>query len=223
MSHELRTPLNGIIGFAEFLSDEKPGPLNPKQKEYLGDILDSGRHLLHLINDLLDLVKVQAGKMEFRPGVLALEAAIGEACAVVQPMAAAKSLRIERNLAAGPSSVTIDPQRFRQVLLNLLSNAVKFTNKGGEIRIETRVTDEAYFELEVRDSGVGIREEDLSRLFVEFAQLDKAGAQRMDGTGLGLALTKRLVELQGGTISVRSRTGEGTTFIVSLPRTAATQ
>src|SRR5881409_375050 len=133
MSHELRTPLNGIIGFAEFLSDGKPGPLNDKQKEYLGDVLNSGRHLLHLINDMLDLVKIQAGRVDLAPEDFSLSEAIAEVCTGVHPLAAGKGIEVVVTIADGLDAVTLDKQRFKQILFNLLSNALKFTDENGHV------------------------------------------------------------------------------------------
>jgi signal transduction histidine kinase len=217
MSHELRTPLNGIIGFAEFLADGKPGPLNEKQKEYLGDILQSGRHLLHLINDMLDLVKVQAGKVELTPESFPLGEAIQEVCAGVGPIAEAKSIEVTVNILPHLGSVTLDRQRFKQILYNLLSNALKFTDDGGHVRIEASPDGAGSFHLIVSDDGIGIRSEDIGRLFTEFEQLDAGTARRFGGTGLGLALTRNLAQLQGGEISVESEIGKGSRFIVKLP------
>ena len=217
MSHELRTPLNGIIGFAEFLADGKPGPVNAKQKEYLGDILGSGRHLLHLINDLLDLVKVQAGKMEFRPERVSVRDAVEDVCAMMRPMAEEKGLLFSLSIADEPATVVLDPQRFRQVLVNLLANAVKFTGKGGRVVVTTEKARTAHFRLSVSDTGIGIKTEDLKRLFTEFEQLETGAARRFGGTGLGLALTRKIVEWQGGSISATSEFGKGSTFSVVLP------
>jgi PAS domain S-box-containing protein len=221
MSHELRTPLNGIIGFTEFLVDGKPGPLNDKQREYLGDVLQSGRHLLHLINDMLDLVKVQAGKVELSPEPFSLSAAIGEVCVGVLPIAKAKSIEVDVDVAPGLDAVTLDRQRFKQILYNLLSNALKFTDPGGHVRIEATSAGEARFRVSVTDDGIGIRAEDIGRLFTEFEQLDTGTARRFGGTGLGLALTRNLVNIQGGEIDVESEFGKGSSFIVTLPLTPA--
>jgi len=217
MSHELRTPLNGIIGFAEFMIDGKPGALNPKQSEYLGDILNSGRHLLQLINDVLDLAKVEAGKMELNLEEFSLSRAIEEVRAVAKPMAQKKGIRIGVDIEAGLGLVLLDQQKFKQVLYNLLSNGIKFTDDGGLVDIMAMGVEGGCFRLSVRDSGIGIRDEDLGRLFREFEQLETGAARRYEGTGLGLALTRKLVELQSGTISVESRIGEGSTFTVTLP------
>ena len=218
MSHELRTPLNGIIGFAEFMSDGKPGPLNPKQKEYLGDILTSGRHLLQLINDLLDLVKVEAGKMELHAEPFRIAEAVAEVCTVTRPLALAKNITIDVAVAPPLDVVTLDEQKFKQVLYNLLSNAVKFTDAGGRIEISAAIHDAAHFAISVADNGTGIRPEDMERLFTNFEQLD--AARRHTGTGLGLALTRRLVELHGGSIDAESEFGKGSRFTVILPLTA---
>ena len=217
MSHELRTPLNGIIGFAEFLVDGKPGAINAKQKEYLEDILSSGRHLLHLINDMLDLVKIQAGKLELNAETFRLEAALEEVCAGVRPLAQNKRIPIKVEIAPDLSAVTLDEQRFKQILYNLLSNALKFTDEGGQVEIKAQQGGLGQFLLSVRDTGIGIKAEDIQRLFTEFEQLDTGAARRFGGTGLGLALTRKIVELSGGSISIKSELGKGSTFTVILP------
>jgi PAS domain S-box-containing protein len=217
MSHELRTPLNGIIGFTEFMSDGKPGPLNPKQKEYLGDILTSGRHLLQLINDLLDLAKVEAGKMRLYPETFRISAAIAEVCAVMKPLAQPKNITISVAVTPPLDFVTVDEQKFKQVLYNLMSNAVKFTGSGGVIEIAAVIRDASHFEISVTDNGIGIRPEDIARLFTDFEQLDSGVAPAHGGTGLGLALTRRLVELHGGSVRAESDFGNGSRFIVLLP------
>jgi signal transduction histidine kinase len=216
MSHELRTPLNAVIGFSEFLIDEKAGPLNAKQKEYLGDVLNSGRHLLQLINDVLDLSKIEAGKMEVRAERFPIRRAVDEVCTAIAQTAAAKGIAIRRDISGAPSEVTLDRQKFIQVLYNLISNAVKFSNDGEEVSVTATQRDGA-LRISVRDRGIGIRSEDLEKLFVEFQQLDSSAARRFEGTGLGLALTRKLVEVQGGGISVESERGQGSTFTVSLP------
>jgi signal transduction histidine kinase len=220
MSHELRTPLNGIIGFAEFLADGKPGAVNDKQKEYLGDVLTSGRHLLHLINDMLDLVKVQAGKLELNNEPFALRSAMEEVCAGVRPLAENKHIEMRMTIAQELGIIVLDPQRFRQILYNLLSNALKFTDDSGLVEINARTDGPDRFCLSVRDSGIGIDAVDMPRLFTEFEQLDTGSARRFGGTGLGLALTSQIVELIGGDINVASKIGSGSTFSVVLPRVA---
>jgi PAS domain S-box-containing protein len=217
MSHELRTPLNGIIGFTEFLVDGKPGQINPKQKEYLGDILNSAKHLLQLINDVLDLAKVEAGKMELNLEDFSLTQAIDEVCAVAKPMAQKKHMLVSISVAAELERVTLDQQKFKQVLYNLVSNGIKFTDDGGAVEISAQPYNGGYFKLSVNDTGIGIKPEDLQRLFREFEQLESGTSRRYEGTGLGLALTRKIVELQGGSISVESKIGKGSVFSVVLP------
>ncbi len=217
MSHELRTPLNAIIGFAEFLADGKPGHLNPKQEEYLDDILNSGRHLLQLINDLLDLAKVEANKMDLHSERFSLARVIEDICTVVNPIAQRKSLQIGIEVATELGDVVLDQQKFKQILYNLLSNAIKFSDDGGRVDVFASLRDRRHLKLVVRDAGIGIRAEDISRLFTEFEQLESGASRRYEGTGLGLALTRKIIELQGGTIGVESEVGRGSTFSVILP------
>jgi PAS domain S-box-containing protein len=217
MSHELRTPLNGIIGFSEFLVDGKPGPINEKQKEYLEDILNSGQHLLQLINDVLDLSKVEAGKMQFDPEKFTLAKALRDVCAVTKPIAQKKGICLELRVAPELGEVTLDQQKFKQILYNLLSNAIKFTDDGGKVTIHVVMLDACRFKLVVEDTGIGMKREDLRRLFKEFEQLDPGATRRYEGTGLGLALTRKILELQGGTIDVESEVGKGSRFSVVLP------
>jgi len=217
MSHELRTPLNGIIGFTEFLIDEKPGPLRPKQKGYLNDVLNSARHLLQLINDVLDIAKVEAGKMELHPETFPVRKAVEEVTAVIKGIAQKKRIVVGIEIEAGLDAITLDQHKFKQMLYNLLSNAVRFTNEGGQVAIHARRLDPHRFEVRVRDTGIGIKAEDINRLFTEFEQLDSGPARRFEGTGLGLALTKKIVEFQGGRISVESEPGKGSVFTVVLP------
>jgi PAS domain S-box-containing protein len=217
MSHELRTPLNGIIGFSEVLIDERAGALNARQKEYLGDILNSGRHLLRLINDVLDLSKVEAGKMDFFPETFELPEAIAEVCSILTPLARKKNIPIRSEVAPAAERVVLDQQKFKQVLYNLLSNAVKFTDEGGCVEIVASAPEPQRLQVDVRDNGVGIKAEEFGKLFVEFQQLDSGMARRHEGTGLGLALTKKIVEFQNGTITVKSELGRGSVFTVTLP------
>lgn len=216
MSHELRTPLNGIIGFSELLIDQKPGPLNDKQREYLGDVLASGRHLLQLINDVLDLSKVEAGRMELHPESFVLRRAVHEVRSVLSGMAQRKRIALETAIAPGLDCVTLDRQKFMQVLYNLLSNAIKFTDEDGTVRIRVDL-DGTALRIVVADTGIGIRSEDFPRLFVEFQQLDSGSTRRYEGTGLGLALTRKIVEFQGGRIGIESAVGKGSAFTVHLP------
>jgi PAS domain S-box-containing protein len=218
MSHELRTPLNGIIGFSEMMHDEKLGPVSPQHKEYLGDILTSAKHLLRLINDVLDLAKVEAGKMEFQPEPLQLDTVVKETCEIVRTMAVKKRLKIEIVIDPEIRSVVLDPGKLKQVLYNYLSNAIKFTPDGGRITVRAAPEGVAAFRLEVEDTGIGIKAEDMRKLFGEFQQLDATLAKKYQGTGLGLALTKKLVEAQGGKVGADSTLGKGSTFFAILPR-----
>jgi PAS domain S-box-containing protein len=220
MSHELRTPLNSIIGFSEFLLNGDGVALNPEQREYLGDILNSGNHLLQLINDVLDLAKVESGKMELAPEPFSPRQAVEEVCSVVKRMVSEKNLELTAHVADDLSTVSLDPLRFKQIMYNLLSNAVKFTDEGGTIDVSLLPHSEKAFVLTVRDSGIGIAATDIPRLFREFEQLEAGPSRRYQGSGLGLSLTKKLVELHGGQIEVESTPGKGTTFRVLLPYSA---
>ncbi|MCX5741514.1 MAG: ATP-binding protein [Proteobacteria bacterium] len=217
MSHELRTPLNGIIGFAELLVDERPGPLLPKQKEYLNDVLTSAHHLLQLINDVLDLAKIEGGKTELHPVRFSLVGAIAEVRTIIEGSSRKKGVVVRIAVDEGLDTVTLDPQKFKQVLYNLLSNAVKFTDQGGEVDVHACRLDSERIAVAVRDTGIGIRAEDVSRLFTEFEQLESGTGRRFDGTGLGLALTKKIVELHGGHVRVQSEPGRGSVFTVEFP------
>jgi len=217
MSHELRTPLNGIIGFSELLVDGLPGDVNAEQKEYLEDILASSQHLLQLINDVLDLAKVEAGKVELHPETFSLREAIAQVCSVAHPLVQKKKIELITTFASGLDDVTLDEQKLKQVLYNLLSNAVKFTEEHGRIEIMIALHGANHFILAVRDTGIGIKPENIKRLFKEFEQLDEGTTRRYQGTGLGLALTRKIVEMQGGSIKVESEFGQGSTFTVTLP------
>ena len=221
MSHELRTPLNSIIGFTDLLFQGRVPPDSPKHKEFLGDVLRSGRHLLQLINDILDLAKVESGRIDFRPQTVDLPALVGEVRDVVHGIAAARGKTIEMAVDPAVTTVTLDPSRLKQVLYNYLSNAVKFAPDNGRICIRIRPECEDMFRLEVEDNGVGIAADDMPRLFIEFQQLDSSRSKRHQGTGLGLALTRRIVEAQGGRVGVTSEPGVGSTFYAVLPRALA--
>jgi signal transduction histidine kinase/DNA-binding response OmpR family regulator len=218
MSHELRTPLNAIIGFSDLLQMGSVGPGSPKQAEFLGYIGTSGRHLLTLINDLLDLSKVEAGKFEIYPETLDLDATVQEVCNIVRGEADKKALTLRVEPHPTLAEVVLDPARLKQVLYNYLSNAIKFTPHGGHVTVRIGPEDAQHFRIEVEDDGIGISEANVARLFVSFQQLDAGYTKRHQGTGLGLALTRRLVELQGGRVGVHSRLGEGSTFFAVLPR-----
>jgi signal transduction histidine kinase/DNA-binding response OmpR family regulator len=221
MSHELRTPLNAIIGFAELMHDGKVGPVSEQHVEFLGDILTSSRHLLQLINDVLDLSKVEAGKMEFRPEPVDLERLVFEVQGILRTMSAKKRIRVSAEVSPEVGTVVLDPGKLKQVLYNYLSNALKFTPEGGRVEIRARPHGPDHFELEVEDTGIGIRPEDVGRLFAEFQQLDASSSKAHPGTGLGLALTKRMVEAQAGHVGVRSTPGSGSLFFAVLPRVFA--
>jgi protein-histidine pros-kinase len=220
MSHELRTPLNSVIGFAELMHDGHLGPMADNHREYLGDILTSARQLLRLINDVLDLSKVESGMMEFFPEPVNLPALVGAVADMVRPLASAKNIRIDEFVSPDVSHVVLDPEKLKQVIANYVSNAVKFTNENGRIEIRALSHGASHVRVEVEDTGVGIRRQDLERLFVEFQQLDAGSAKRYQGTGLGLALTKRIVEAQGGHVGVSSEFGRGSLFHAILPREA---
>jgi signal transduction histidine kinase len=218
MSHELRTPLNAIIGFSELMQDKEVGPVTPEQNEFLNDILASARHLLQLINDVLDLSKVEAGKMDFHPEEVNLPALVKEVIVLVHPLSNRKRITISTNIDDEVSTVFIDPSRYKQVLYNYLSNAIKFTPELGKVKISILPDDGSGFRLEVKDNGIGIHPGDLKRLFAEFQQLDGGAAKKYAGTGLGLALTKQIIEAQGGHVGVVSTLGHGSTFYAILPR-----
>ena len=215
MSHELRTPLNAIIGFSQVLREEMVGDVNEKQLEYLDDILSSGNHLLSLINDVLDLSKVEAGQVELELAPFSLQEALERGVAMVRERATRDGVHIR--LAANPDVDVVagDERRIRQVIFNLLSNAVKFTPAGGSVDVWA-TQDNGEVTVSVADTGRGIAAEDLRRIFEEFRQTD-AGIEQGEGTGLGLALSKRLVELHGGRIWAESELGTGSTFVFTLP------
>lgn len=221
MSHELRSPLNGIIGFTELMHDGKLGPVSPAHTEYLGDVLASAHHLLGLINDVLDLSKVEAGRIEFRPEQVNLPALAHEVSGALSPLAARKQIQLSVEVSPDLASVYVDPARLRQVFYNYLSNALKFTAEGGQVWIRALPENPRQFRIEVEDTGIGIPRAQIPDLFMEFGQLDGGAAKHFQGTGLGLALTRRLVQAQGGRVGVRSRPGHGSLFYAALPRRAA--
>jgi signal transduction histidine kinase/CheY-like chemotaxis protein len=218
MSHELRTPLNAILGFSELIADGVAGPVSEAQKEYLGHVVLSGRHLLSLINDVLDLAKVEAGKMEIRPERVSLRALTHEVTHVLRAKSSEKHIVVEESVDPGIDEVIVDPGRVKQILYNYLSNAIKFTPNHGRVWVRLLAEGPEYFRLEVEDAGIGIRSEDMDRLFVEFQQLDAGMSKKHAGTGLGLVLTKRIAEAQGGRVGARSTPGKGSLFFATLPR-----
>ncbi|CAN5466612.1 hypothetical protein BH09SUM1_BH09SUM1_21290 [soil metagenome] len=218
MSHELRTPLNAIIGFAELMHDGKAGVVSSQHKEFLGDILTSSRHLLQLINDVLDLAKIESGKMEFHPERVDVNRVVADVRNTLRGIASKKKISLEMEIDPAVAVVVIDAAKLRQVLYNYLSNAIKFTPDGGRITIRVRPVEGDMFRLEVEDTGIGITPEDIGRLFAEFKQLDAGTSKQYSGTGLGLVLTKRIVEAKGGTVGVTSNPGKGSIFFATLPR-----
>ena len=218
MSHELRTPLNAIIGFAELLQAGAVPPHSPKHGVFLGHIATSGHHLLQLINDVLDLSKVEAGKLDFSPEPIHLPQLVAEALAVLHTGILHKHLTVDTVMDAALSDLVLDAARLKQVLYNYLSNAIKFTPAGGHITVQALAEGPAHLRIEVQDTGIGIAEADLPRLFTEFQQLDGGYSKQHQGTGLGLALTRRLVAAQGGRTGVRSTPGLGSVFWLVLPR-----
>jgi signal transduction histidine kinase len=218
MSHELRTPLNAIIGFSEVLLERLFGEINDKQDDYLKDIHSSGKHLLSLINDILDLSKIEAGRMELEPSRFDVASAISNALTLVRERAQRHGIVLAQDVDPALTSIVADERKFKQILLNLLSNAVKFTPDGGRIDVIARRTD-AFAEIAVRDSGIGIAPEDQSAVFEEFRQVGRHYTNKQEGTGLGLALTRKFVELHGGTITLQSAPGKGSTFTFTIPLT----
>ncbi|MFA4956237.1 MAG: ATP-binding protein [Candidatus Methanoperedens sp.] len=217
MSHELRTPLNSILGFSQLLNDGLAGDLNEKQKHFIENINNSGNFLLNLINDILDLSKIEAGKIELNIAKIPLQATVEETITLIKETAMKHNIIIKKEFEPGLDLIEADKQRVKQILFNLLSNAVKFSKEeGGTVTITTRKVDENV-QISVRDTGIGIKPENIGKLFQKFEQLDKGISERYGGTGLGLAITKQLVEQHGGRIWVESKYGEGTTFTFMLP------
>jgi signal transduction histidine kinase len=215
MSHELRTPLNAIIGFSEVLAERMFGEVNDKQAEYLADILESGRHLLSLINDILDLSKIEAGRMELEPTTFHLPSVIENALTLVRERAQRHGIALGRMVDERLAMIHADERKVKQVLLNLLSNALKFTPEGGRIDVQAAARDDAV-EISVTDTGVGIAPEDQATVFEEFRQVGSV-AKKVEGTGLGLAISRKFIELHGGKIWVESQVGKGSTFAFTLP------
>ena len=236
MSHELRTPLNHIIGFTELVVDKSYGELNEVQEEYLNDVLASSRHLLSLINDILDLSKVEAGKQELEISEVNLSALFENALVMIKEKALKHGIELSLNTDGIPETISADERKLKQIMYNLLSNAVKFTPDGGQIRLKGEMISDfvsrnlekekkstfqiphSAIKISVSDTGIGLRKEDLKRIFNPFEQADRSLSRKYQGTGLGLSLTKRLVELHGGEISAESEgEGEGATFRFILP------
>ena len=216
MSHELRTPLNAVIGFSEVLIERMFGEVNAKQEEYLQDILASGRHLLSLINDILDLSKIEAGRMELELADFHLPQAIDNAVTLVRERAMRRGITLEVAVDDRLGALRGDERKVKQVLLNLLANAIKFTPEGGRVQVRAAVAN-GVAEIAVSDTGVGIAAEDQEAVFEEFRQVGTDYAKKHEGTGLGLTLSRKFVELHGGKIWVKSQVGQGSTFTFTLP------
>jgi signal transduction histidine kinase/CheY-like chemotaxis protein len=216
MSHELRTPLNAILGFSDLLLSGDYGPLDPRQAPVVQDVRNAGHQLLTVINDVLDLSKIEAGRIEVRALRVDLAEPVEQACSLVVSTTRHRSVRLVNRVQEGETFATADPDRLRQVLINLTSNAVKFTPDGGMVTIEAS-TDAGRVRVAVTDTGIGIAKSDADKLFFPFSQLDSGHARRFQGTGLGLSICKSLVELMGGTIGFTSEPGRGSTFFFTLP------
>ena len=218
MSHELRTPMNAIIGFSELLIDKKVGALNEKQSDYLNDIYSSAVHLLQLINDVLDIAKIEAGKIELTTELFNIHEVIEEVIKILKPIADKKHIHISLSLSKQVTFISLDKNKFRQILYNLIANAIKFNHPEGTIKVTTETFGNDRFTMSIIDSGIGIAKENMGKLFLPFVQLDSASTTRKhEGTGLGLALTKTIIELHGGKISAESQEGKGSRFSVVLP------
>jgi Amt family ammonium transporter len=218
MSHELRTPLTSIIGYSDMLLSGLTGEVSEKQKGFLRSILNGGETLLNLINDILDLTKIEAGKLDLNVEPVELRSVLVAVLTVVKPRARDKRIRISTFLPTDLPPLLADSAKLNQILLNLLTNAIKYTYENGQIGIEARAMDSGYVEVRVSDTGIGISQEDLGRIFDRFTQIDSSSTRDHGGTGLGLAITKDLIELHHGTIKVQSLPGRGSSFIFTIPQ-----
>ncbi|MBC7086118.1 MAG: hypothetical protein H5T43_07125 [Methanomethylovorans sp.] len=216
MSHELRTPLNSVIGFSDLLLSESCGSLNEKQSRYIKNIKLSGKYLLDQINDILDLSKIEAGKMEIQPQLFSIAEAISEVLETMSPMATEKNMNFEILISKEVDVIFADKSMFKQILYNLVSNAIKFTPSDGRVCLKAEIINN-YLSLSVIDSGIGISSEDQKMLFEPFRQINPSPSQEYKGTGLGLTIVKKFVEMHGGDIIVQSQIGKGSTFTFTLP------
>jgi signal transduction histidine kinase len=218
MSHELRTPLNAIIGFSETMQRGVFGKLeNPRYQEYIGDVLTSGRHLLQLINEVLDLAKVEAGKDNLQEEVFAIDEPIDQSMRMVREAASGRAVVLELDIAGVLPALRADKRRIQQVMLNLLSNAVKFTNPGGQIWVRVARRDNGDLEVVVADNGIGMAPEDIPKALAPFEQIGRSAYRASEGTGLGLPIAKALVERHGGTFTMTSALGKGTSVTLTFP------
>jgi signal transduction histidine kinase len=231
MSHELRTPLNHILGFTELILDKKVGELNELQEEYLNDVHSSGIHLLSLINDILDLSKIEAGRLEYKPAQIPIREILASSLIMIKEKAMKRNITISKELGDIPESIHADDTNLKQILYNLLSNAVKFTPNGGSIHLAAKrlsnadlpakndkASLEEYVQISIKDSGIGLKKENLTKIFQPFEQVENSSSRQFQGTGLGLSLAKSLVELNGGKIWAESDgEGLGSVFSFSLP------
>jgi CheY-like chemotaxis protein len=218
MSHELRTPLNSILGMSESLLEQRRGPLNDHQQKWLQVIESSGRHLLELINDILDLSKVEAGKIDLQLEPVSVDELCKSSLTFIKAQAFKKSILVSYDNRSSISQIFADSRRLKQILVNLLTNAVKFTMEKGSVTLQVNTKlEEELIQFSVIDNGVGIAEEDLRRLFQPFVQVDSSLNRQYEGTGLGLALVQKLTDLQGGSVEVESKVGAGSRFTINLP------
>jgi len=216
MSHELRTPLNAVIGFSEVIKRGSFGPLNDRYREYASDIFDSGTHLLKLINEILDLTKLEARQFELQEDNIDLELLIVSTLHLIAPQAEKSRVKLSSAIDSAVPFVRADDRRMRQIMINLLSNAVKFTPAGGDVRVAARCTPQG-IEISVRDTGIGMTLEQIPQALEAFRQIDSKLSRKYEGTGLGLPLTKHLVELHGGVLAIESKLKVGTTITFTLP------
>jgi signal transduction histidine kinase len=217
MSHELRSPLNAIIGFSEVLKEGLAGDLSTRQKDYCIEIFNSGQHLLSLINDILDLSKIEAGKMTLELEMINLPLLLESCLSIIREKALAHNIALHTRIGEGVGDAMVDVRKFKQMVYNLLANAVKFTPDGGRILLQAQRRPSDQLEFSVLDNGIGIAEKDIPRLFTPFEQLDSSLARKFEGTGLGLSMVRRLAELHGGTVNVSSELGKGSCFMVHIP------
>jgi signal transduction histidine kinase len=220
MSHELRTPLNAVIGFSEIIFREMFGPVGePRYADYARDIHASGTHLLNVIGDILDIAKAESGNAELDEQAVDLGDIAAASVRLIEPRAHAGQIRVETRVAPDLPKIDADARRLKQVLINLLANAVKFTPPGGRVTVEVDLAPDGGARLVVRDTGIGMKAEDIPRALEPFSQVDNALSRRFEGTGLGLPLSKKLVELHGGRLAIESALDRGTTVTVTLPPT----